>query len=65
MTKLEDFVKALEIINNFCVKSEHCNGDCPIHDYCSNVPTPELYQATIKSVTECMKIIGSEEKHEQ
>ena len=64
MTKLEDFVKALETINNFCVKSEHCNRDCPIHDYCSNVPTPVSYQATIKSVTECMKIIGSEEKHD-
>lgn len=52
MTKLEDFVKTLETINDFCVKSEHCNSDCP---------TPESYQATIKSVTECMKIIGSEE----
>ena len=64
MTKLEDFVKALEAINNFCVKSEHCNRGCPIHDYCSNVPTCESFQGTIKSVTECMKIIGSEEKHD-
>lgn len=60
MEKLDEFVNALETINDFCDKWGKCNG-CPINDYCVDIPTRESYQATIKSVTECMKIIKSEE----
>ena len=63
MTKLEEYVNAVETVNNYCDESGDC-CDCPLNDYCVDVPTRESCQAAIRSATKCMEIIKSEEKHE-
>lgn len=61
MTKLEEFVNAVETINDFCDKRGDCCG-CPLNDYCVDIPTRGSCQAAIRGAMKCMEIIKSEEE---
>lgn len=67
MTTLDDFLKALDEINDYCEAIQDnedgrdCCSDCILKDYCLDIPTHTSFASTIESTKKAIELISQEE----
>ena len=68
MTTLDDFLKALDEINDFCEAIEDnedcrdCCSDCILKDCCPDVPVRSSLELSIKATKEALEVIKRSKK---
>ncbi len=64
MTTLDEFLKALNEINDYCETKQHkegerycCCDDCILTKICLDIPTRSLFEASVRAAKEALEAI--------
>lgn len=63
MTTLDDFLKALDVINDYCETKQDkegeqdCCSDCILKDCCLDIPIRSTFEASIRAAQEALGTI--------
>ena len=67
MTTLDDFLKALDTVNDYCEAirdkegDRDCCDDCILTNCCLDIPTHTSFASTIESTKKAIELISQEE----
>lgn len=67
MTTLDDFLKALDAVNDYCETKQdkegerNCCDDCILTKICLDIPTRSSFESAIESTKKAIELISKEE----
>ena len=67
MTTLDDFLKALDVINSYCETmqdygdDQECCDDCILTNCCLDIPIRSSFESAIESTKKAIELISKEE----
>lgn len=67
MTTLDEFLKALDTINDYCETKQDkegdrdCCDDCILTKFCLDIPIRSTFEVSVRAAQEALKIISKEE----
>lgn len=67
MTTLDEFLKALDVINDYCETKQDkecdrdCCDDCILTKICLDIPIRSTFEVSVRAAQEALEIISKEE----